>query len=66
MASDLILLLIILDMTVDRTEMWRCAFGAHASRKTRRRMTPSFEMLVVLERPLHVSTERKSEFWLAR
>ena len=47
-----------LAMILDQKEIPQSALGEDGSRKARRRVTPSFEILVVLGQPLHVVMEK--------
>ncbi len=47
-----------LSMILDQKEIPQSASGEDGSRKARRRIIPSFEILVVLGQPLHMVMER--------
>lgn len=46
---------------LDQQDMWPCTMGECASRKARRRIAPSLEILVVLGRPLHIVMKQNRE-----
>lgn len=58
---DLTWLLVMLAVFLDQQDMWPCTIGECASRKARRRIAPSLEILVVLGRPLHIVMKQNRE-----